>query len=111
MGRQGRTSRALRRQGTASWREALDLASDGKVDQVNYFEKNVIVRKESDLASSGKPSLGSSTRRAAVRKERDTNGTAASTTGNTGKATRSYRVGEISTRRNVDNDEDPKLRE
>lgn len=55
-------------------REALDLDFDGKVDQVNYFEKGVIVRKERDLQSGGKPSLFLYFEKGKlVRKERDTN--------------------------------------
>jgi hypothetical protein len=56
-------------------REALDLDFDGHVDQVNYYEKGVIVRKERDLSSSGKPSLWLFYEKGKlVRKERDTNG-------------------------------------
>ena len=55
--------------------ERLDLDFDGKVDQVNYYEKGVIVRKESDLNSSGKFSLWRFYEKGKlVRKERDTNG-------------------------------------
>lgn len=57
-------------------REALDLDFDGKVDQVNYFEKGVIVRKERDLSSAGRPSLFLFFEKGKlVRKERDTKGT------------------------------------
>lgn len=56
-------------------REALDLDFDGKVDQVNFYEKGVIVRKERDLSSAGKPSLWLFFEKGKlVRKERDTNG-------------------------------------
>lgn len=56
-------------------REALDLDFDGKVDQVNYYEKGIIVRKERDLSSAGKPSLWIYYEKGkVVRKERDTNG-------------------------------------
>lgn len=55
-------------------RAALDLDFDGKVDQVNFYEKGVIVRKESDLTSTGKPSLFRYYEKGKlVRKERDTN--------------------------------------
>jgi hypothetical protein len=55
--------------------EKLDLDFDGKIDQVNYFEKGVVVRKERDLTASGKPSLWLFYERGRlVRKERDTNG-------------------------------------
>jgi antitoxin component YwqK of YwqJK toxin-antitoxin module len=55
--------------------EKLDLDFDGKVDQVNYFEKGVVVRKERDLTAAGKPSLWLFYERGKlVRKERDTNG-------------------------------------
>jgi hypothetical protein len=55
--------------------EKLDLDFDGKVDQVNYFEKGVVVRKERDLTASGKPSLWLYYEKGKlVRKERDTNG-------------------------------------
>jgi antitoxin component YwqK of YwqJK toxin-antitoxin module len=56
-------------------REALDLDFDSKVDQVNFYEKGVIVRKERDLSSGGKPSLWLFFEKGKlVRKERDTNG-------------------------------------
>jgi antitoxin component YwqK of YwqJK toxin-antitoxin module len=56
-------------------REALDLDFDGKVDQVNYYEKTIIVRKERDLSSAGRPSLWLFYEKGKlVRKERDTNG-------------------------------------
>ena len=56
-------------------KESLDLDFDGRVDQVNYYEKGVIVRKESDLSSAGKPSLWKFYEKGKlVRKERDTNG-------------------------------------
>jgi antitoxin component YwqK of YwqJK toxin-antitoxin module len=56
-------------------REALDLDFDGRVDQVNFYEKGVIVRKERDLSSSGKPSLWLFYEKGKlVRRERDTNG-------------------------------------
>ena len=55
--------------------EKLDLDFDGKVDQINYFEKGVVVRKERDLTASGKPSLWLFYEKGKlVRKERDTNG-------------------------------------
>jgi len=58
----------------------------------------VIVRKESDLSSSGKPSLWKFYEKGKlVRKERDTNGDGASTTGSTGKAIRSTASAKIST--------------
>jgi antitoxin component YwqK of YwqJK toxin-antitoxin module len=56
-------------------REALDLDFDSKVDQVNFYEKGVIVRKERDLSSAGKPSLWLFYEKGKlVRRERDTNG-------------------------------------
>jgi antitoxin component YwqK of YwqJK toxin-antitoxin module len=55
-------------------REALDLDFDGKVDQVNHYEKGIIVSKERDLTSAGKPSLWLYYERGKlVRKERDIN--------------------------------------
>ncbi|MBL9039244.1 MAG: hypothetical protein JNG84_12060 [Archangium sp.] len=55
--------------------EKLDLDFDGRVDQVNYFEKGVVVRKERDLSSAGRPSLWLFYEKGKlVRKERDTNG-------------------------------------
>jgi antitoxin component YwqK of YwqJK toxin-antitoxin module len=55
-------------------KEALDLDFDGKIDQVNYYEKGVVVRKERDLTSGGKPSLWLFYEKGKlVRKERDTN--------------------------------------
>jgi hypothetical protein len=38
-------------------REALDLDFDGKVDEVIFYEKGVVVRKERNLTSAGRPSL------------------------------------------------------
>jgi hypothetical protein len=56
-------------------REALDLDFDGRPDQVNYYEKSIIVRKERDLSSAGRPSLWLFYEKGKlVRKERDTNG-------------------------------------
>jgi hypothetical protein len=55
-------------------REALDLDFDGRVDQVNFYEKNVIVRKERDLDYNSKPDLWIFFEKGKiVRKERDTN--------------------------------------
>jgi antitoxin component YwqK of YwqJK toxin-antitoxin module len=56
-------------------KEGLDLDFDGKIDQLNFYEKGVVVRKESDLSSAGKPSLWKFYEKGKlVRKERDTNG-------------------------------------
>jgi hypothetical protein len=56
-------------------RESLDLDFDGKVDQVNYYEKGVIVRKERDLNYDLKPDLWLFFEKGKiVRKERDSNG-------------------------------------
>ena len=56
-------------------REAMDLDFDGRVDQVNYFEKGAIVRKERDLDYDGRPDLWVHFERGRIaRKERDTDG-------------------------------------
>ncbi|MGQ0506396.1 MAG: hypothetical protein ACT4TC_13875 [Myxococcaceae bacterium] len=56
-------------------KEALDLDFDGKVDQRNYYEKGVIVRKDRDLDYNGKPDLWIYFEKGKIeRKERDTNG-------------------------------------
>ncbi len=55
-------------------KESFDFDFDGKVDQVNYYEKGIIVRKERDLSSAGKPTLWLFFEKGKlVRKERDTN--------------------------------------
>ncbi|MBI3183078.1 MAG: hypothetical protein HYZ28_13150 [Myxococcales bacterium] len=54
--------------------EKLDLDFDGKVDQINFYEKNVIVRKERDLDYNLKTDLWIFYEKGKiVRKERDTN--------------------------------------
>jgi antitoxin component YwqK of YwqJK toxin-antitoxin module len=56
-------------------KEALDLDFDGKVDQVNFYEKGIIVRKERDLDYNSKPDLWIFYEKGKiVRKERDQNG-------------------------------------
>ncbi len=56
-------------------RESLDLDFDGKVDQVNFYEKSILVRKERDLDYNGKPDLWIYFEKGKIeRKERDTNG-------------------------------------
>ena len=56
-------------------RETLDLDFDGKIDQTNFYEKGVIVRKESDLTQAGKTSQWRYYEKGKlVRKERDNNG-------------------------------------
>ncbi|MFL5320628.1 MAG: hypothetical protein ACJ790_13285 [Myxococcaceae bacterium] len=55
--------------------EKIDLDFDGKVDQVNYYEKGIIVRKERDVGYTGKPNTWIFYEKGKiVRKERDANG-------------------------------------
>jgi len=54
--------------------EALDMDFDGKVDQVNSYEKGIIVLKERDMLSTGKPASWLFFEKGKlVRKEKDTN--------------------------------------
>jgi len=50
-------------------REALDLDFDGKVDQVNYYEKGVIVRKDTQI-STKVADAGGSTQRVSEARDR-----------------------------------------
>lgn len=55
--------------------EKIDLDFDGKIDQVNFYEKGVIVRKERDIGYTGKPNTWIFYEKGKiVRKERDNDG-------------------------------------
>ena len=55
-------------------RKDLDINWDGKVDEVIFYEKGLVVRKERDLSSAGRASLWVFYEKGQiVRKERDTN--------------------------------------